>query len=347
MTTRTASSSSTGARTGPAADRDGTAYVCHGVVWPGRTPHLHLESDLPAARDPREATTVLVPLIGAPVGLRVAPGERRCLGRLMLQGPRKGHVSCPSRAVSSAGFQCSECAARDDFRFAHHAHRGGHVPAELGRYLAQPHWVYVATFADATSKVGTAAAGRKLERLDEQGAVAATYVAHVADGLMARTFEDAVTAAAGLSQVKHRTAKTAALAAPASQTQIAAAHAAAVTRAAAVLEPERARPGVSLPAEVWTPPVPAAGFFTDVPLGGRPRYPQPLDAGDHGLGVLAAVGSVALATMATMATMATAGDEDRAGSPTAYVVDLGMLRGRSVTVGEFRSVEPPFQASLF
>lgn len=323
------------------------SYLCHGVVWPGRVPHLHL------APDTATGVRVLAPLVGAPVGLRVDSDGRRCLGRLSVSGPVKGAVPCPDRAGATTGTQCAECAVRDEFRFAHHAHRGGHVPPELGRYLEQPHWVYVATFADTTSKVGTAADPRKLERLDEQGAVRATYVARVSDGLLARVFEDAVTSSARLSQVKHRTAKTAALTAPASLVDIDAAHAAAVTRAGLVLAGERDRSGVSLPGEEWLPPEISSGFFERVPLGGWARHPHVLHEGEHGFTVHAVVGSVVLASLEA-GPAATADANDRAGGGRGrgeelprYVLDLAELRGRRVTLGAYRSVETLFQSSLF
>jgi hypothetical protein len=42
--------------------------------------------------------------------------------------------------------------------------------------MSQPHWLYIATFTHAASKVGTVAAPRRKSRLDEQGPLYATYL---------------------------------------------------------------------------------------------------------------------------------------------------------------------------
>lgn len=66
--------------------------------------------------------------------------------------------------------------------------------------MAQPHWLYLATFADGTTKVGTTAGPRKRSRLAEQGALFATYLAASPDGRRVRFLEDALTSRLGLTQ---------------------------------------------------------------------------------------------------------------------------------------------------
>ncbi len=58
--------------------------------------------------------------------------------------------------------------------------------------MDQPHWLYLATFADGATKVGTAAEPRKQSRLDEQGALFATYRTKSPNGHAVRHLEDAL-----------------------------------------------------------------------------------------------------------------------------------------------------------
>ena len=294
--------------------------LVRGVSWPDRVPHLTGVAG---------GAVVAVPLRGR-VAFRVAAGKV-CSGHTRLDGPRKGHVPCPSAQELERGSQCSSCSRRDDFRFAHHAHRGGHVPDGLVQYLNQPHWVYVASFADGTHKVGTAVDFRKVERLDEQGAVVATHVARTPDGLMARVFEDAVTARLGLTQFKRATTKARALAAPFDLPQLRRDHERVAAQAAAMLGQEAARDGVSVGAWPWAPP-----SAMDLALVGASRrmYEPVLTGGEHGFYVRAVCGSSVLASLG-------AGDGDL------VVVDLSALRGRRVTFGDFQSPRQAVQHELF
>src|SRR5262249_33749741 len=116
-------------------------------------------------------------------------------------------VACPDRAPAVTGGQCAACTSQDEFRFAHHFHSGGHVPDALAAYMAQPHWLYLATFTDGTTKVGTAADPRRRSRLDEQGALFATYLAQSPDGRAVRYLEDALTRRLTLTQTVRATTK--------------------------------------------------------------------------------------------------------------------------------------------
>ncbi|MFE7935699.1 DUF2797 domain-containing protein, partial [Streptomyces sp. NPDC057456] len=188
--------------------RLGCSYLCLGVGWRSGVPCVDLV----------EVSTTIptrVPLVGQFLGFQVPSSLRYCTGRYAFaQESDTVHVPCPTHAQADKGGQCAECASRDDFRFAHHFHTGGHAPDALVRYMQQPHWVYIATFADGTSKVGTAASQRLKSRLDEQGAVVATCVAGTADGRIARNVEDAITRECDVAQTKSRLAKLSALAAP-------------------------------------------------------------------------------------------------------------------------------------
>jgi Protein of unknown function (DUF2797) len=305
-----------------------SGYLCHGVSWSARRPELDLV-DVDSGRGRQ------VPLLGRRLGIRVVASGPFCLGYAGAADGGLAQLSCPRRAYATSGQQCEECVARDQFRFAHHAHLGGYVPDALAAYLARSHWVYVATFADATSKVGTASDGRKTSRLDEQGAAAATYVAHAPDGRAARIVEDLVTERAGIAQTKRRPAKVAALERPAPARAVEAEHRDAVQQAREVVAAVRdAR--VAVPSnDRWVRPAAAAVFFVDAPIGGWRPYPHDLGSGDHGFGVDGVAGSTALARLRESA------------DAVPYVVDLGGLAGRRIALGPYESPNTPVQMSLF
>jgi hypothetical protein len=220
--------------------------LCLGLSWAGRHPALVLDSGTGQVR---------VPLAGT-VGFRVDPG-RRCTGHLAVRGSWKGRVPCPTGTVVTGAAQCPACAAADVFRFAHSFHRTGYAPQALVAYLGQPHWVYLATFADGTTKVGTAADSRRTERLDEQGPVLATFVALAADGAAARVLEDAVTAHAGLPQTVRASAKVNGWVQPGTSSGLAARHARSVDM---VREVVGRAPGAAPVQEEWQPPPASAAL---------------------------------------------------------------------------------------
>ncbi|MGA9870759.1 MAG: DUF2797 domain-containing protein, partial [Rhodococcus sp. (in: high G+C Gram-positive bacteria)] len=96
----------------------------------------------------------------------------------------------------------------------HTVHRGGFVSKSLEPHVMQPHWLYIATFANGVHKVGTAANTRKWGRLAEQGAICAEYVAWAVDGKVVRLLEDRVTEELQVRQAVRSSAKAAALALP-------------------------------------------------------------------------------------------------------------------------------------
>lgn len=301
---------------------DDETYLVRSMSWSDReNPALELV-------DIADAVTRL-PLVGATLAFFTEPG-RHCIGRSEFVGEDAVRMApCPHRRLAESGKQCASCAAADDFRFIHHVHRGGHVPPALRSYVSQPHWLYVATFADGSAKVGTASHVRKSARLDEQGAVRASYVAHTPDGFTIRTLEDAVTAEAGLPQTRSRRRKTAALCRPLTTAGLDAAHASSVALAEAVV----ADHGHAWGPETWTPPALHAALVEEAPFGGHEALPHDLTTGDHRLTVQAMVGGTALVTV----------NDD----PSRWVADLGDLLGRKVTPGDVRSPETLQQTSLF
>ncbi|MET8590511.1 MULTISPECIES: DUF2797 domain-containing protein [unclassified Streptomyces] len=299
-------------------------YVCHGITWASGDPRLLLA---PVTG----ATLVYAPVTGRRLGYQVSDTSRWCTGRYRFADRvRVEAVACPDRAPAEAGGQCAACAGRDDFRFAHRFHSGGHVPDALAAYMAQPHWLYLATFADGTTKIGTAAEPRKRSRLDEQGAVIATYLAQSPDGRAVRFLEDALTRRLNLTQTVRAAAKLTALAELRDLAPARAAHQQNLDRAAEALS------GLNVPAtpEPWTPP--GEGELLRTPGTGRVLYAHDPRSGEHGLTVLSCLGSQVLASL------------DGDGEQLPYLLDLGALKGRRIVLGaQFSSPPAAVQSALF
>lgn len=142
-------------------------------------------------------------------------------------------VPCPKSHRIDKGQQCPLCLHLDRFRPIHRAHRGAELSDAARAYVDRPHWLYVATFPDGSSKVGTAHERSKTSRLDQQAVARARYVALAHDGRTVRDLEDAVTRALKLTQVKRVAAKLAGWLNPLPEESIAREHENAVS---AVLE---------------------------------------------------------------------------------------------------------------
>ncbi|MDQ0755420.1 DUF2797 domain-containing protein [Arthrobacter sp. B3I4] len=308
-----------------------TRYLVHGVFWDGPAPSaagearvvLRLQDDAGAIRE--------VALdAGTRLGFRVTAPGKRCLGHHKVHGPaERDYVRCAERAAAERGHQCGTCFAVDDSRLVHDFHRGGRVPAGLRAYLMQPHWLYVATFANGASKVGTAAELRKWNRLAEQGAVAARYVAAADDGRIVRLLEDLVTRDAGLPQQVRSTAKAAGIAAPLLPADVDARNARRAAGARAVLAVAGSE-GYRVVDEQWRRP--RLADAAAVPAL-RHAYPHDLGSGTHGFETTALSGSVALARLD--------------GADLDFVVNLASLKGRTIELGQHRSEVPAVQESLF
>ncbi|MGW2134245.1 DUF2797 domain-containing protein [Streptomyces coelicoflavus] len=299
-------------------------FVCHGITWASGDPRLLLA---PVTGGP----LVYTPVMGRRLGYQVSDTGRWCTGRYRFADRvRVEALACPDRAPADAGGQCAACAGRDDFRFAHRFHSGGHVPDALAVYMAQPHWLYLATFADGTTKVGTAAEPRKRSRLDEQGALIATYLARSADGRAVRFLEDSLTRHLGLTQTVRAAAKLTALAELRDLVPARGAHQQHLDRATEALS------GLNVPAtpEPWTPP--SEGDLLRASGTGRALYPHDPRAGEHGWTVLSCLGSQVLVALA---------DE---GEQLAYLLDLNALKGRRIILGaQFCSPPAAVQSALF
>ena len=310
-----------------------TRYLVHGVFWDGEpAPGQEYDGGSPVLRlqPPSGAFREVSLHPGARLGFQVASGGRFCLGHHKVHSEsRRDHVLCPAAAPAAKGKQCERCFVLDDSRLIHDFHRGGRVPAGLRTYLMQQHWLYVATFAGGASKVGTASHLRKWNRLAEQGAVVARYVARAQDGRVVRILEDMVTKEAGLTQQVRSAAKEEALVQPLPGSGLDAINA----RHAAAVRTLLARAAVehfSIVDEQWVRPAQATGLCEST---ARHAYPHALDGGRHGFGIAALSGTNALARLD--------------GTDAAFVVNLGRLAARTIVLGDFASDVPAVQESLF
>lgn len=310
-----------------------TRCLVHGVFWDGQpareeghdggAPVLRLQSPAGDFRD-----ISLHP--GARIGFRVEAEVKSCLGHIRVQSStRRSHVPCTAGAPAARGRQCERCFVLDEARLMHDFHRGGRVTPGLRDYLMQEHWLYVATFAGGASKVGTASGPRKWNRLAEQGAAAARYVARAADGRAVRILEDLVTAQAGLTQQIRSAAKAEALLRPLPGGELDALNARAASEARGLLA-RTAVEGCVQADEHWTRPRQAGPLYG---AGARHGYPHALDRGEHGFTVAALSGPNALVRLD--------------GTDASFVVNLGQLSGRTVVLGGFVSAVPAVQESLF
>ncbi|CAN7477579.1 DUF2797 domain-containing protein [Arthrobacter sp. LjRoot14] len=317
-----------------------TRYLVHGVFWDGAPPgspagpgSVKRDGGTPVMRlqDPSGGFRELELDAGSRLGFRVAAEGKFCLGHHKVHGPAdRDHVLCPAKAPAVRGSQCERCFVVDDSRLIHDFHRGGGVPPGLRAYLMQQHWLYVATFANGASKVGTASNLRKWNRLAEQGAVAARYIARTDDGRVVRILEDMLTRDAGLPQQVRSAAKAAALAAPAPAVELDALNRQLAGDARALLV-RAGGEGFEVVDEQWVRPGLADRACA---AAVRHAYPQDLGSGAHGFRIAALSGSVAVAALA--------------GTELEFVVNLGQLKARSVELGEhYTSEVPAVQESLF
>lgn len=196
--------------------------------------------------------------------------------------------------------------------------------------MSQPHWLYIATFAHAASKVGTAAAPRRKSRLDEQGALHATYLTQTPDGRAVRHLEDTLSRELGLAQRVRGAAKLAALADP-DPGRVHAAHERVVYSATTVL----AGLGATVSRQDWAPPDEGLALRSPQHQGERAVYPHDLREGEHGFHIESCSGSQVLARLPTH-------DQDMR-----YVLDLNTLKGRRIVLGEYTSPETTLQTALF
>ena len=310
-----------------------TRYLVHGVFWDGQpAPRRGHNGGAPVMRlqSPSGDFLQLSLQPGARLGFQIVEQFRSCLGHLRVHSSvRRDHVLCSTGAPAVKGKQCERCFMLDESRLIHDFHRGGRVTPGLRDYLMQEHWLYVATFAGGSTKVGTASGPRKWNRLAEQGAVVARYVARAQDGRVVRILEDLVTAEAGLTQQVRSAAKTEALLQPLGAAELDALNAGHAGSVRGLLA-RTAVEGFAVADEQWIRPEQTSTLYSPA---ARHAYPHPLDNGRHGFDIAALSGTNALVRLD--------------GTDAAFVVNLGHLAARTIVLGDFASPVPAVQESLF
>ncbi len=309
-------------------------YLCSGVTWHEAGPALsmHEVSALPGdSGEEDEGRHELQLTPGTRLAFEITAEGKYCLGFHRVHGrDDRTWVRCADQAPSERGSQCGRCFAQDDLRFVHDIHRSGIAPAGLKRYLDQPHWLYVATFADGSTKVGTASNLRKRARLVEQGAVVAQYVAHTRDGRIVRILEDEVTRTVGLPQAVRSATKAASLCAPLPSVQLEHVNDGFALAARGLLAGGMGIEGFVVVHEEFEPP---SSWSAVLGRRGLQPYPSPLGQGRHGVTVREVLGPSALVSID--------------GSDLVFVADLAQLKGRRLRAGDFSTPVPAVQEALF
>ncbi|MDQ0735854.1 DUF2797 domain-containing protein [Arthrobacter agilis] len=312
-----------------------STYLCSGVTWHGAGRVLSL-------REVPEASAVGTPAAeqglrelalapGTRLAFEVAAAGRYCLGFHRVHGrDDRTWVPCADQAPADRGSQCARCFAQDDVRFMHDIHRSGIAPAGLKRYLDQPHWLYVATFADGSTKVGTASHPRKYARLVEQGAVVAQFVALADDGRVVRVLEDEVTRSVGLQQAVRSGTKAASLCAPLPAVQLQRINDGFALAARGLFQGGMDVEGFEVVHEEFDPPSTWSAMLS---RRGLQPYPDPLDRGQHGFTVADVIGPSAVVTID--------------GTDLLFVADLAQLKARRLRFGDFSTAVPAVQEALF
>ena len=305
--------------------------LCQGIRWPSApgTPLLALEDSGQHQHD-----VLLEP--GTRLGFTVVPG-RWCLGHQLIHDKsHRTHVPCGAQAILSNGTQCPDCAAADESRPMHDFHRSGIAGAGLRDYLAQPHWLYVATFAQGKTKVGTAAQPSKWRRLAEQGALSARYVAWCPDGAAVRILEDLVTSELGFTQqVRSNSKVRGLLESHESTTRLDALNAQKATevrKMLASLDPVLLA-GSRISDDTWSPPDEGQPLLAGFDAKVLQPYPGNLGEGEHGFCVNAVSGQALGVRLG--------------GQPETFVANGALLKGRKLVLGEHATAPPPVQSALF
>ncbi|MHA7281338.1 DUF2797 domain-containing protein [Arthrobacter sp. TMS2-4] len=307
-------------------------YLCSGVAWHESGPALSLhETSVENSGTQDEGLHDLPLAPGARLAFEVTAEGKYCLGFHRVHGrDDRTWVGCAGHAPAERGYQCGRCFAQDDLRFMHDIHRSGIAPAGLKRYLDQPHWLYVATFADGATKVGTASDLRKRARLVEQGAVVAQFVAYARDGRIVRILEDEVTRTVGLPQAVRSAAKAASLCAPLPPVELERLNDGFALAARGLLSGGVGVEGFEVVREEFESPSSWSAVFRH---RGLQPYPEPLGRGRHGVTVREVLGPSALVSID--------------GSDLVFVADLSQLKGRRLRAGNFSTPVPAVQEALF
>jgi len=293
------------------------------VSWVDSEPMLRVRLGGDQASD-------LVPLAGFALNYAASPDTPRvCVGHVPFRGtaayydchkpPQPGGRTCERCSIVNATFASN----------LHHAHTRGAAELDpaIRDHLQQANRLYLAAFRDGSIKVGTSTQRRSQQRLEEQGAWMARYVALADNGYVVRDIEDAVTNDLGLTQAVNASRKVRGLISPVSDDRLTAeldSHAEAVGELIASSHNGR----IASIDEPWRHPK------ADHPaLRKLFPYPSKLISGGHDLELVTAVGRSVIAR--------------RPGSDDMFAFDLAPLFGLVLTMGDAVSDEITIQDSLF
>ncbi|MCV9996176.1 DUF2797 domain-containing protein [Paeniglutamicibacter sp. ZC-3] len=310
---------------------ESAALLCRGIRWPSTpgNPRLVLDDAEHHGHD-----VALEP--GTRLGFNVLPG-RWCLGHQLIRDRHhRTLVPCPQDALIANGTQCAACEAADQSRAMHDFHRSGRAGAGLRDYLDQPHWLYVATFATGTTKVGTAADPSKWRRLAEQGAITARYVAWSPDGASVRHLEDLVSTELGFTQQVRANSKVRGLLENHDTTgrldELNDEAATTVRALVAGLAPGILA-GSRVVEETWNAPEQGRVLLAGFDAQDLQPYPGFLGEAAHGFEVAAVCGQALGVRLG--------------GQPEIFVANAALLKGLKLVPGDHVTDSPPVQGALF
>ncbi len=133
------------------------------------------------------------PVFGEDITLEIATTQRFCIGWHDLATGEE--FACPEKSeVDKKYEQCPRCQKRTGFNPAFYNAAEGDISAQQVERNQQPHFVYLAYFAENTIKVGISFAGRGTARLLEQGARAALILDEFPSANVARNYEAKISA---------------------------------------------------------------------------------------------------------------------------------------------------------
>ncbi len=266
---------------------------------------------------------------------KAALSEKVCLGHRAFGGNGAVYMDC-LRQPKPGTKKCVRCSLHD-VAFAanvHHAHTKDRrdIDQKFAKHLDQPNRLYLAAFRDGSIKVGTSTKHRSQQRLAEQGAWIAHFVAEATDGFVVREMEDLVTEFVGISQAVSVRRKLAGLLSPQSDVSLRKSivgYAAKISGLVSALGDDRLFGDDS----GWSFPGRARGAW-QAPI----RYPLDLGAGSHDLEVIDACGRIVALKRRR---------PDGAFEPETFLADIGQLYGLVLELGDFLSDEIAVQSSLF
>lgn len=316
-------------------------FIWRDISWRDRSPYLTLEPLIDG--HPTGQLETLPITENSFLGLTTLPdgipgAGKYCTGYAQANSATPGfhQQPCPASSIIAKGKQCDACFARDEFAPIHRVHTGSRMTEAALAYVNLEHYLYIATFPDGTSKVGTASLHSNPRRLDNQAVAAATFVARADTGIIVRQLEDLVSQEANLTQFKRVSTKYKAWIDPASPAELKSAHYMAVEAATWALEDaEDDISGFDITAHRWKPSAPMsrayASLWAETP---EPLLTYPsLTEGTHGFYISGGTGVFLTAHF---------GDPDQT-----FLINTAEISNQACRATQELTSAPTVQKSLF